>query len=162
MQKKWINKHNGLVRALMFRIFFYNCFTVAVFINIKENKYFLCSGRFLTHTLNRLCRGVLGWLGTLGLWPWETRGLRSPLVLLQQFSSPLGLSLHGSTVAFPVSTSISCVQAAAKSLMIQQLFSAWNKFYVNKILIWTYSSYHNDPFGVTVGLNWLKFVEILV
>lgn len=122
-------KNNGWLRALMFR-----GKNVAVFIIIKEKKHFLCWGKFFTHTLNCLCRGVLGWLGTLCLWPWEARGLRSPLVLLQQFSSPLGLSLHGSTVAFPVSTPISCVQAAAKSLMIQQLFSAWNWF-VNEILI---------------------------
>lgn len=34
-------KNNGWVRALMFR-FFYNCFTVAVFSMMKENKHFLC------------------------------------------------------------------------------------------------------------------------
>ncbi|KAG7221594.1 hypothetical protein INR49_017125 [Caranx melampygus] len=52
-------------------------------------------------------RGVLGWLGPLCMWPWDPRCLYSPVILLQQLPSPLGLSLHGSTVALPVSTSIS-------------------------------------------------------
>lgn len=64
--------------------------------------------------MNCLCRAVLGWLRHLRMWPGEPRSLCSFLVLLQQFPSPLGLSLHGSTVAFPMSTSISCIGAAAK------------------------------------------------
>lgn len=50
----------------------------------------------------------------LSVWPREPRGLYFPMVLLQQFPSPLGLSLHGSTVALPVSTSISCIREVSK------------------------------------------------
>lgn len=73
---------------------------------------FECWGKFSAHTLDCLFRGVLGWLGTLSLWTWEPRGVHPPLVLLQQFASPLGLSLHGSTVALPVSTAISCTNVS--------------------------------------------------
>lgn len=82
---------------------------------VSEKTDFLWKGKI--HTWKRLSRDVLGWLGQLSVWPREAKGLCSPLVLLQQFSSPLGLSLHGSTVTFPVSTSISCVKAAVKRLL---------------------------------------------
>lgn len=77
-------------------------------------KLFLCSFNveFFAHTSDCLCRGVLGWLGTLSLWAWEARGVHPPLVLLQQCARPLGLSLHGSTVALPVPTAVSWIKRA--------------------------------------------------
>lgn len=87
-----------------------------LFLNCKLFLYlsnFQCWGKFFAHTLDCPCRGVLAWLGTLSLWAREARGVHPPLVLLQQLPSPLGLSLHGATVAFPVSTAISCARGTA-------------------------------------------------
>lgn len=76
----------------------------------RRRSCFQTANCFCAHTLDCLCWGVPGWPGALGLWAWEAGGVHPPLVLLQQFASPLGLSLHGSAVALPVSTAVSCTK----------------------------------------------------